>query len=84
MPTDRTPLTTVARAFEILSLLWELDGAGPSEIASRLDLPDSTVLVQVNDRAPQHLYPKLDDRGYDYATVEADDAVVTGIWRPLD
>jgi DNA-binding IclR family transcriptional regulator len=43
MPTDRTPLTTVARAFEVLNLLWELDGAGPSEIAARLDLPDSTV-----------------------------------------
>jgi len=60
----------------------------PNPLAETLetlpDLPDSTVLVQVNDRAPQHLYPKLDDRGYDYATVEADDAVVTGIWRPLD
>ncbi|MFB6269168.1 MAG: DUF2249 domain-containing protein [Halobacterium sp.] len=48
------------------------------------ELPDSTVLVQVNDRAPQHLYPKLDDRGYEYATVETEDAVVTGIWRPRD
>ncbi|WP_336037963.1 DUF2249 domain-containing protein [Halobacterium yunchengense] len=46
------------------------------------DLPAETVLVQVNDRAPQHLYPKLDDRGYEYATVEAGDAVVTGIWDP--
>ncbi|WP_144905643.1 IclR family transcriptional regulator [Halobellus captivus] len=43
MPKDRTSLTTVARAFEILDLLWELDGAGPSELAARLDLPDSTV-----------------------------------------
>lgn len=45
-------------------------------------LDDGTVLVQVNDRAPQHLYPKLDDRGYAYETVEADGAVVTAIWRP--
>ncbi|WP_336023798.1 IclR family transcriptional regulator [Halobellus salinisoli] len=43
MPNDRTSLTTVARAFEIVDLLWELDGAGPSEVAARLDLPDSTV-----------------------------------------
>ncbi|WP_311170690.1 IclR family transcriptional regulator [Halobellus ordinarius] len=43
MPTDRTSLTTVTRAFEVLDLLWELDGAGPSEVAERLDLPDSTV-----------------------------------------
>jgi len=46
------------------------------------ELADDVVLVQVNDRAPQHLYPKLDDRGYEYATVEADEAVVTGIWTP--
>lgn len=44
------------------------------------DADDRTVLVQVNDRAPQHLYPKLDDREYEYETVEADDAVVTTIW----
>jgi len=44
------------------------------------DLPDETVLVQRNDRAPQFLYPKLDDRGYARETVETDDAVVTAIW----
>jgi hypothetical protein len=44
-------------------------------------LDDDTVLVQYNDRAPQHLYPKLDDRGYDYETVEGDDATVTVIWH---
>ncbi|MFB6165723.1 MAG: DUF2249 domain-containing protein [Haloarculaceae archaeon] len=44
------------------------------------ELSAETVLVQVNDRAPQHLYPKLGDRGYDYETVEIDDAVVTAIW----
>lgn len=46
------------------------------------DLADSTLLMQVNDRAPQHLYPKLEDRGYEYATVEADDSVLTAVWRP--
>lgn len=46
------------------------------------ELDDDTVLVQSNDRAPQHLYPKLADRGYQYDTVETDDAVVTAIWSP--
>jgi uncharacterized protein (DUF2249 family) len=43
---------------------------------------EEEVLVQVNDRAPQHLYPKLDDRGYAYETVETEETVVTAIWRP--
>lgn len=42
---------------------------------------DDEVLVQVNDRAPQHLYPKLDDRGYEFETVEDEDAVLTAIWE---
>ncbi|MFB6169226.1 MAG: DUF2249 domain-containing protein [Haloferacaceae archaeon] len=41
---------------------------------------DGVVLVQVNDRRPQHLYPKLDDRGYEYETVESGPGVVTVIW----
>lgn len=45
------------------------------------DLDDDTVLVQCNDRAPQHLYPKLEDRGYDFESIETDDATVTVIWR---
>jgi len=45
------------------------------------DLDDDVVLVQYNDRAPQHLYPKLDDRGYAYETVEQADATVTVVWR---
>ena len=47
-----------------------------------VDLDDDTVLVQLNDRAPQHLYPKLEDRGYEYETTEAEDGVVTAIWTP--
>jgi len=42
---------------------------------------DDGVLVQVNDRVPQHLFPRLDDRGFDYEAVERDDRVVTAIWR---
>lgn len=45
------------------------------------ELDDGTVLVQENDRAPQHLYPKLSDRGYRYETV-GEEPVVTAIWRP--
>lgn len=42
---------------------------------------DGGVLVQLNDRAPQHLYPKLDDRGYTYETIETEEATVTTIWE---
>lgn len=42
MNTDSRSLSTVTRAFEILDALWELDGAGPTEIANHLDIPDST------------------------------------------
>lgn len=45
------------------------------------DLDDETVLIQYNDRTPQHLYPKLDDRGYSYETVEATDVTTTVIWK---
>jgi uncharacterized protein (DUF2249 family) len=45
------------------------------------ELDDGTVLVQVNDRAPQHLYPRLEERGYEYDTVETDDGVVTVVWK---
>jgi hypothetical protein len=31
---------------------------------------------------PQYPYPKLDGRGYDYATGETDGGVLTAIWRP--
>lgn len=41
---------------------------------------DDGVLVQYNDRVPQFLYPKLDDRGFEYDTIETDEAVVTTIW----
>jgi TusA-related sulfurtransferase len=43
---------------------------------------DGLVLVQYNDRAPQHLFPMLADRGYEYETVEQEDRVVTVIWEP--
>jgi len=45
------------------------------------ELGDDTILVQINDRAPQHLYPKLENRDYEYETIETDDSVITVIWR---
>mgnify|MGYP000663443498 CR=1 len=52
------------------------------ETLERLATLDAeTVLVQVSDRTPQHLFPKLTDRGYAYDTVETDDGVVTVVWR---
>jgi len=45
------------------------------------ELDDSAVLVQVNDRAPQLLFPRLVERGYRYETVEHGAGVVTAIWR---
>lgn len=58
----------------------------PKPLAETLErlpaLDDEAVLVQVNDRAPRHLYPKLDDRGYDWETVETPEGpTVTAIWR---
>jgi uncharacterized protein (DUF2249 family) len=52
-----------------------------TETLERLVDLEETVLVQVNDRAPQHLYPKLEDRGYTYETVSIGDAMVTTIWE---
>ncbi|MFB6227794.1 MAG: DUF2249 domain-containing protein [Halobacteriales archaeon] len=45
------------------------------------ELDDAAVLVQINDRDPQHLYPKLDDRGYEYETMDGEEGTVTVIWR---
>ncbi|WP_418280246.1 DUF2249 domain-containing protein [Halorubrum sp. DTA98] len=58
---------------------------GPPEPLQRTlellaELSDEVVLAQRNDRAPQFLYPKLDERGYAYETVEDDDATWTVVW----
>lgn len=69
----------------------------PSELFDARDLPppeplsgtlerlaeydDETVLVQLNDRSPKLLYPKLDDRGYEYDTKTVDEGVVTVVWK---
>ncbi|MFD1571429.1 DUF2249 domain-containing protein [Halorubrum laminariae] len=52
-------------------------------------LSEVDVLLQYNDRIPQFLFPRLDDRGFAHVGIETDDiddidetdAVVTAIWR---
>ncbi|WEL30292.1 DUF2249 domain-containing protein [Haloferax volcanii] len=54
-----------------------------TETMNRLtDLDGETVFVQLNDREPKFLYPKLDDRGFAYCSAERDEGVVTAIWEP--
>jgi len=53
------------------------------ETMTRLtDLDETSVFVQLNDRVPQFLFPKLDERGIEYQTVETDEGVLTAIWLP--
>lgn len=43
MSDDPRSLTTIHRAFEVLDVLQETNGAGPTELAKRMDLPSSTM-----------------------------------------
>jgi uncharacterized protein (DUF2249 family) len=47
-----------------------------------LEMEETAILIQINDRRPQHLYPKLEERGYEYETLESGEDVVTAIWKP--
>jgi hypothetical protein len=86
MPVETASLVAETNAPED-HVLEELDvrQLGPpkplSKTLERLAEIEDTVLVQLNDRAPQHLYPKLNDRGYEYETLEADDVTITVIWK---
>lgn len=51
-------------------------------LATLSDGDDDPVVLQHNDRRPEHLFPKLADRGYEFDCVETDDRVVTAIRRP--
>lgn len=44
-------------------------------------MDDGAVLIQFNDRVPQHLYPRLTDRGYAFETVDDGEVVVTAVWN---
>jgi hypothetical protein len=80
--TRTTTATTTERARVAVHVVGRttLPAAIDRAVTSAFD--DRTALVQLNDRPPQHLYPKLDDRGYDYETLERDGATVTVIWEP--
>ena len=88
MPSDVTALLAAETDAPLDRGVRELDVRNlgpPKPLSETLEtLPDleGEVLVQHNDRAPQHLYPKLADRGYAYETVETDDATITVIWEP--
>jgi len=80
-PTDLLgyPDDAPVRELDVVSM------APPGPLVETLEtlesLDEDVVLLQHNDRAPQHLYPKLDDRNYEYRTIDSDDGVVTAIWR---
>lgn len=38
-------MKSVQRAFDVIDVLWKLDGAGPTEIAGEMDIPRSTAHV---------------------------------------
>ncbi|USZ67238.1 DUF2249 domain-containing protein [Halorussus salilacus] len=82
----RTVERTAAPADRPRYALDVADAGPPKPLTETLetlaDLDEETVLVQRNDRAPQHLYPTLTDRGYEFETVTDDDAVFTAVWRP--
>lgn len=53
-----------------------------TETLERLrEIPADAVLLQRNDRAPEFLFSKLDDRGFRHETVETGDGVYTAIWH---
>lgn len=87
MPTDTVPAiadTDAPSDADTVELdVRALGPPGPlTETLERLvELDDDAVLIQRNDRVPQHLYPRLEDRGYRYETVETDGAVVTAVWN---
>jgi hypothetical protein len=77
---DRTDAPT-DRLQEVLDVR-ELGPPKPlTETLETLPELGEAVLVQVNDWKPQHLYPKLADRGYAFETVTDDGVVLTAIWE---
>ncbi|QSW97678.1 IclR family transcriptional regulator [Haloterrigena alkaliphila] len=45
MPDGTPPMKSVLRAFDVLDVLWETNGAGPSAVAAQMDVPKSTAHV---------------------------------------
>ena len=42
-------------------------------------MADDEVLIQRNDRKPQHLFPMLEERGYAYHSIDTE-PTLTAIW----
>lgn len=86
MPEQNVPIEALDAPAERPQKTIDVRSAGPptplkKTLETLESIDDDTILVQRNDRVPQFLFPKLDDRGYDYDTVETDAEVVTAIWR---
>jgi uncharacterized protein (DUF2249 family) len=63
----------------------DVRGLAPPEplqetLGTLASMDDDAVLVQINDRVPQHLLPKLEARGYAHHST-GDDPVYTAIWK---
>lgn len=73
VPDDRTPIVLDVRELP------------PPEPLRRtmdriVDLGSDEVLIQLNDRVPQHLLPRLEERGITYRTLETDGGAMTALW----
>ena len=75
VPTDREPIVIdVATAPPPKPLTRTVE-----EVAS---LGADELLIQLNDREPRHLFPKLDERGASYVSIDHEGSVATAIWLP--
>ncbi|MFW6458403.1 MAG: DUF2249 domain-containing protein [Halodesulfurarchaeum sp.] len=74
VPTEREPTVVDVRDLPppepLQETLGTLEGMDGKEL-----------LVQVNDRRPQHLFPMLEERGYEFEST-GEDPAYTAIWKP--
>lgn len=49
-----------------------------------VDIDTDSAFVQLNDRVPQMLFPKLEQRGFEYESAETAEGIQTVIWRPAE
>ncbi len=77
---DPSPTENLDDADENIHLL-DVRGLEPPEpmvrtLAMLAELPDGATLIQINQRVPQFLLPKLDELGYQYEVREQDEDLV--------
>lgn len=84
-PTDRWLHALDAPDSDEVEFLDARDLPPPKPLSETLErvsaLGEDAVFLQLNDREPRFLYPKLDDRGYTYRTTDVEAGTVTAIWR---